>query len=682
MPKYQVELTNGRRFVVDADSEELAHQAAMSYAAPPAENLDVYHQRARDLINRQAAGGRDISGGYLDKYLQGATLGFGDELVAAGRTALGAVADPVKHLGDPNYKGVGLAERYAYEKALEDERLKDAEKRTGALGTAAELAGGVGTAVGAAGRGLTLMREGMGLGARVAAGATEGAGYGALAGAGSGDGLNDRLAKAGAGAVGGALIGGAVPAAVAGAKLAAAAPLSNIAAMRDPAGAAATKFGNAVLDGGKNLNDVLQEVAAARAAGVPLTLADALGKPGQRLLYTAASAEGPGRALVTDAMDARQAAQGERISNLIAEHMGTTQTGRQAGRAMIDEARAASRPLYQAIPQFPEEITPRVESFLREPLMQQALRRGVQIQRNNALAAGEDLAGYSLPEFHRANNAGLNAFSFENYQAMKIGLDDLLEKYRDPTTGVLNLDAEGNSVLALRRALDEDLKMMFPGYAAADAAYAGPAAQSSAIRTGRSMVGQRMADNADTIAAMSPDQLVGARAGVADRLTRGTEWVSEGTNKANRLDNPGTRSLIEGLSVMPNAADDVTRRLAWERAMSRTREQAVGGSRTAENIADQKTGGIDARVLGAITDLVQGKVLGAARQAGQGLINRFDGNTPAVREELARIGLSDGASLQRLLRRATLDARRWRRRETRATQGLLGGSAAVVGGSQ
>ena len=47
-----------------------------------------------------------------------------------------------------------------------------------------------------------------------------------------------------------------------------------------------------------------------------------------------------------------------------------------AAIAMIDEARAASRPLYQAIPQFPEEITPRVESFLREPLMQQALRRG------------------------------------------------------------------------------------------------------------------------------------------------------------------------------------------------------------------------------------------------------------------------------------------------------------------
>ena len=59
------------------------------------------------------------------------------------------------------------------------------------------------------------------------------------------------------------------------------------------------------------------------------------------------------------------------------------------------------------------------------------------------------------------------------------------------------------------------------------------------------------------------------------------------------------------------------------------------------------------------------------------------GNTAAVREQLARIGLSNGnVDLTELLRRANAKGVRGRKIERQALQGLLGGGAASIGGLQ
>lgn len=97
MPTFHIELDDGRKFEIDAEDQASALNAIPQIQSQP--KLDQYHQRARDVINEQAARGRDISGGYLDKYLKGATMGFGDELVAGMRTGLGAVVDPMLHIG-------------------------------------------------------------------------------------------------------------------------------------------------------------------------------------------------------------------------------------------------------------------------------------------------------------------------------------------------------------------------------------------------------------------------------------------------------------------------------------------------------------------------------------------------------------------------------------------------------
>jgi hypothetical protein len=93
------------------------------------------------------------------------------------------------------------------------EREKAGKERNPVTAMAAEIAGGMGTGLGLARGGVTLMRQGMILPHAMGAGAVEGAGYGALYGAGNAEGgLQDRAQGAAEGAAIGGVIGGSVPA--------------------------------------------------------------------------------------------------------------------------------------------------------------------------------------------------------------------------------------------------------------------------------------------------------------------------------------------------------------------------------------------------------------------------------------------------------------------------------------
>lgn len=132
MPKYRVELTDGRQFAVDADNEDLAHQAAMNYVMQPAQ---------------EQSSGLDFTADMLRKFKQGAALGFGDEASGVLKAAFGG----------RGAEGDTFAERYRNARDYERAAYNKATDRTGLYGTAAELAGSIapgiaaGEIVGAAG---------------------------------------------------------------------------------------------------------------------------------------------------------------------------------------------------------------------------------------------------------------------------------------------------------------------------------------------------------------------------------------------------------------------------------------------------------------------------------------------------------------------------------------------------
>lgn len=167
-------------------------------AAPP---LSAPGGAFADLIPEKPENAARRSQGVLgtvDAAVRGAadaaTFGFMDEIAAG----LGAATGIGGTFGD--YEG-NLRRQRGIDKA--DEEVNKIARIGG------QLAGGVGTGVGLARNGATLMRGGMSLPAAVGAGALEGAAYGGAYGAGSAE--EDRLSGAVDGAKVGAVIGGAVP---------------------------------------------------------------------------------------------------------------------------------------------------------------------------------------------------------------------------------------------------------------------------------------------------------------------------------------------------------------------------------------------------------------------------------------------------------------------------------------
>ena len=85
--------------------------------------------------------------------------------------------------------------------------------------------------------------------------------------------------------------------------------------------------------------------------------------------------------------------------------------------------------------------------------------------------------------------------------------------------------------------------------------------------------------------------------------------------------------------------------------MFETRANALGGSKTADNLADQTAMGIDPTLVG---NVLSGNYTGALRSVIASGTNALSGNTPAVREAVSRILLQRGqnvspASIQRIL---------------------------------
>lgn len=142
---------------------------------------------------------------------QGLSVGFGDELFAAGMTPFEMARGAIR--GTDEGKGFGDRISDAYGRALEFNRNIDASarERSPVASTIGEVVGGAVTGAGLAKGGVTLLNAAKPTAASmVGRGAAEGAAYGGLYGAGTGEGFEGRATGAAKGAVGGAVTGGAI----------------------------------------------------------------------------------------------------------------------------------------------------------------------------------------------------------------------------------------------------------------------------------------------------------------------------------------------------------------------------------------------------------------------------------------------------------------------------------------
>lgn len=658
MPVFEIQGGEGKTFEIDAPD---IHAAASALGAPTIPD-DKYHAAARQELAANEKLGLGASP-VARRILQGATFNTADEIMAGMQTPIEMFK---RGTLDPR-------EGYNYAKAQQDLSLENARKDSGAVGTAAEILGGIGSGAGLSRAGVGLLGRlgpNAGLGSRSLASAVDAAGYGAVAGAGEGNSLAERGQNAALGAGTGAVLGGVAPGAIQLAGGMVAPVVSNIRARFNPAGFAQSQVARAVSESGQTPQQIADSVTnAARAGQDVFTVADAMGNPGQRMLSTVTRAPGPGRTEAVNFMDARQAGQGRRVSNILAEGFDSPQTAEQTAATLTGARDAAANSAYAAARRNagPVDLT-RVISNIDQTLTPGAN----QIARPQSGLANDSIEA-ALENVRRRLTD--NRSMLTDFTAVQRVRDDLADMVQQSTNR-----GQGNRARLLGgvlRQMDAAMGQASPRYLAANAAYHQQSQVIGATDQGRQAAMRgRTEDIVPAFRAASPAQQQAFRAGYVDPLIQQVQGGAVGANKARPFTSDAFRT--EAAAMAPQrTGNQMTQRLARENTMFETRAQATGGSRTADNLADASALGIEPSLVG---NILHGNWASAARQLLSAGSNVLSGNTAEVRHEVGRLLLMRGANvsgpqLQQLLSQAVNTIRTRQMIASRLGSGLLAGGA-------
>ena len=291
----------------------------------------------------------------------------------------------------------------------------------------------------------------------------------------------------------------------------------------------------------------------------------------------------------------------------------------------MQAAKAQAGPLYEAAYARPGAgaVHPQIADLLDRPSMRGAMVRAQRLaseEGDNPAALGFDLDGQGEVTLKSVP-------SWKTLDYVKRGMDDVIEGYRDKTTGRLVLDTEGRSINGTLREFIKRVDAVNPEYAAARQAYAGPASMTTALRKG-SMIGNKdaetiLAETRDLTAAEVEQYRLGARSALSKML----EGRVDGADKVRALiGTPKKRSALAQLFGGDDGLDNLLGTLAHEAKTSATYGRVNTGSQTAANLAD------DANLEG-----LSGVAANAAGRAiqGQGMVS----NAVRTIGELARYGV-------------------------------------------
>jgi hypothetical protein len=625
----EVELPDGRVVEINTTDPKVAAQAAQRFLASSAPKPDKYQQAAVEERDALKAKGIDTGAGLTRRLAQGATFNTADEILAGLTTPLEMIK---RGTFSPR-------EGYNYAKAREDLIMDAARKNTGALGTVAEIGGGVGSGLAAAGAGLTFGRAlapNAGLGARSLASAGDAAGMGALAGAGEGNSIGERFNNALMGGGIGGAVGGFAPGAVALGGAALSPVISNIRARTNPEGFARTQVARGVVESGQAPVDLARSVGQAAQEGQGMfTLADAMGNAGQRMLSTTTRAPGAARTDVVEFLNQRQAGQGRRVAGSLAEGFQSPQTAAQTEARLTAQRATDADAAYDAV----RTGAGRVDVV---PALNN-LDRNIGTAPGQTLTAANDSVEAILRPF-RERLSRVNPDDFDAVQRIRFDMADAAQNARQSGYG-----NRARLIGQAMRELDASMETASRGYRQANANFAQASRDIEAVGQGRDAAMRgRTEDIIPQFQGLQPRGQQAFRAGYVDPLIQQTQGAAFGANKARPLIND---AFADEAAAMAPGNPLMQRRIGRENTMFETRNAALGNSKTAENLADDAAMGIDPTLVGQLLSGNWGGALRSALGAGQ---NMLSGNTPQVREQVARILLQRGqnmnpANIQRML---------------------------------
>lgn len=557
--------------------------------------------------------------GKADAFMRGAadtmSLGFADEIAAGLGTGFGLLGD----------YGAELARQRGVD-------ASDSENRTG-YRIGGQLTGALTGGAGLARRGLSAtanaMNAGKSLGRVAAAGAGEGAALGGIQGFGSAEGGADERAKSAAlGSLLGSGAGAGAPYLTAGISTVGGAAAAPVLSRLFPENYAAKALGKALERSGNSADDIAAALMQSRAAGQDMfTTADAMGHTGERLLSTLVRNPNDQRQALAEALQGRQLGQGERLASYLAEGFGAPDTAAQRAASLTATRNADAAVNYGAARSSSGTVDPSAAIAAADNW----LTPGATSVMSPQSGIADDSIEAAVRRARSYLTDGRSVLSdFSASMRAKQELDAMIEGAKP---------AAQRALIPIRNELDKALEAASPDYAAARNAFRQQSQAIDAVETGRAAASPRMraADTTSLFAQMTPEQQQAFRAGYADPLISRIEAasISPTTNKARMLMTEKSGQEFPAFAA-PGKADELGDRIAREQRMFQTANAALGGSKTADNLADAADlAAFDPSILGK---LFQGRPVSAAMQAAAQILTKASGTTsPGVSERLAKV---------------------------------------------
>jgi hypothetical protein len=330
-------------------------------------------------------------------------------------------------------------------------------------------------------------------------------------------------------------------------------------------------------------------ISDAHANDVPMALGDT-GENARGLLAATSRSSGVARTIARDALDTRQNELADRVVGHVERDLGPVANPHQVADNLMTTARNDAEPLYEKAYASPgaQAFGEKIKPLLDRPSMKRALGKAYRI----AAEEGRDPETLGFSKFRKSDSPILGADgkpmqvdevkltkipSWQTLDYIKRGMDDVIEGYRDTTTGKLHLDTEGRAINNTQRSFLGAFDKANPDYAAARQAWAGPVSAISAMNLGRKALNMTADDLEARIRDLTPGNKQMFALGLRRAMARAFGDRKQFQRFVDTLgqEREGFRSFKQarlGSPTAPNQMDDAALAVATGAA-----EAVVGG---------------------------------------------------------------------------------------------------------
>lgn len=416
----------------------------------------------------------------------------------------------------------------------------------------------------------------------------------------------------------------------------------------------------------RNVSQIETRANALRAEGIEPALVDAIDSGQRGVMRALATRQTPARAAAQEFADARAVGMQDRVSVQARRNISDDpRTPQEIRDAAAQQARQEAAPLYEQAYAQPFTPTPVIEDLLQRPAGQAALARARRIAANE----GRNPDELGLLEDGVANP------TMQTMDYVKRGLDDVLESYRDPVSGRLNLDTEGRAVEGIRQQFRNELTSINPTYGEALGAYADNIRLQRAVDIGERFMSMEADDFGRAIATLNPAEQEVARAAARRAVERSAGRQGGAATTATTLSGGREQALRSSALLGDEGAANLQRGVRAERdVLNAAREiNPRQGSETSLNLQDSAVAAGAGEVMNDLGRMAARPITGTAQTILRRVQSRGFSNDQAEAIVMAAIDPARTDELIRLLSRRM--TRRQARSQARAIRFALSANA-------